>query len=63
MTVPAPDRARPGDPVVPAMRWLLGLAALLVFLAGVQLFVLPRDTETRFAWTIASPMTAVFIRS
>lgn len=60
--MPAADRdGAPGDPVVPAMRWLLGLAAVLVFLAGVQLFVFPRDTETRFAWTIASPMTAVFL--
>ena len=44
---------------MPAIRWLLGVAALLVFLAGVQLFVFPLDTATRFAWTIASPMTAV----
>ena len=43
------------------MRWLLGIAAVLVFLAGVQLFVFPLDTGTRFAWTIASPMTAVFL--
>jgi hypothetical protein len=50
-----------GAPAVPAMRWLLGLAALLVFLAGVQLFVFPLDTDTRFAWTIGSPMTAVFL--
>ena len=50
-----------GDRVVPAMRWLLGLAAVLVFLAGVQLFLFPLDTETRFAWTIPVPMTAVFL--
>lgn len=50
-----------GDDAVPAIRWLLGAAALLVFLAGVQLFVFPLDTGTRFAWTIASPMTAVFL--
>jgi hypothetical protein len=50
-----------GAEVVPAMRWLLGLAAVLVFLAGVQLFVFPLDTETRFSWTIGSPMTAVFL--
>jgi hypothetical protein len=53
-----PDR---GSRVVPAMRWLLGVAALLVFLAGVQLFVFPLQTDTRFAWTIGSPMTAVFL--
>ncbi len=56
----APTAPR-GAAVVPAMRWLLGLAAVLVFLAGVQLFVFPLDTEERFAWTIGSPMTAVFL--
>ena len=50
-----------GDPVVPAMRWLLAFAAVLVFLAGVQLFLFPLDTDTRFAWTIPAPMTAVFL--
>ena len=50
-----------GDRAVPAIRWLLGIAALLVFLAGVQLFVFPLETDTLFAWTIASPMTAVFL--
>ena len=50
-----------GDPAVAAIRWLLGAAAVLVLLAGVQLFVFPLDTETRFAWTITSPMTAVFL--
>jgi hypothetical protein len=50
-----------GAPAAPAVRGLLALAAVLVFLAGVQLFVFPLDTETRFAWTIGSPMTAVFL--
>lgn len=56
-----PHTPEHGDPVVPAMRWLLGFAALLVFLAGVQLFLFPLDTDTRFAWTIPVPMTAVFL--
>ena len=55
------DTPEQGDLVVPAMRWLLGLAAVLVFLAGVQLFLFPLDTDTRFAWTIPVPMTAVFL--
>ena len=55
------DTSLTGDPAVPAIRWLLGLAALLVFLAGVQLYAFPLDTATHFAWTIASPMTAVFL--
>ena len=37
------------------------MAALLVFLAGVQLFLFPRRTDEYFAWTVASPMTAVFL--
>lgn len=47
--------------VAPAVRWLLYVAALLVFLAGVQLFVFPLRTDEYFAWTIGSPMTAVFL--
>jgi hypothetical protein len=53
--------AAPPTTMTPLMRWLLGVAALLVFLAGVQLFVFPLRTERYFAWTIASPMTAVFL--
>ncbi|WP_122818014.1 hypothetical protein [Nocardioides pantholopis] len=43
------------------MRRLLLLAAFLVFLAGLQLFVFPERTADWFAWTIAPPMTAVFL--
>jgi hypothetical protein len=43
------------------VRVLLAVAALLVFLAGVQLFVFPLRTDRYFAWTIGSPMTAVFL--
>jgi hypothetical protein len=49
------------SPVAPAVRILLLVAAALVFLAGVQLFVFPVRTDEYFAWTIASPMTAVFL--
>jgi hypothetical protein len=44
-----------------SVRGLLYAAALLVFLAGVQLFVFPLRTDRYFAWTIGSPMTAVFL--
>ena len=44
-------------PLVPAVRRLLQAAAVLVFLAGVQLFVFPHRTADYFAWTIGSPMT------
>jgi len=47
--------------VVPVMRRLLYVAAVLVFLAGLQLFVFPQRTARYFAWTIDSPMTAVFL--
>jgi hypothetical protein len=43
------------------MRKLLWIAATLVFLAGVQLFVFPERTERFFAWTIDSPLTAAFL--
>lgn len=33
----------------------------LLFIAGVQLFVLPGQTETTFAWTIPLPLTAAFM--
>ncbi|WP_162914470.1 hypothetical protein [Taklimakanibacter lacteus] len=44
-----------------AMRGLLLVAALLVFIIGVPLFVLTTATETYFAWTIATPLTAAFL--
>jgi hypothetical protein len=43
------------------MRILLLVAGALVFLAGVQLFVFPLRTDRYFSWTIAPPMTAVFL--
>ena len=43
------------------MRWLLYVAASLVFLAGVQLFILTEQTAAYFAWTIAPPFTAAFL--
>src|SRR5688500_17643515 len=37
------------------------VALPLLFIAGVQLFVLSERTDTYFAWTIALPLTAVFL--
>jgi hypothetical protein len=48
-------------PLIPPMRWLLYVAAFLVFLAGLVLFVFPLRTEEWFAWTVNPPMTAVFL--
>ncbi len=45
----------------PWMRLLLWVAAALVFIAGVQLFVLSEQTERFFAWTIKNPLTAAFL--
>ncbi len=44
-----------------SLRWLLYAAAALVFLAGVQLFILTEQTADYFAWTIAPPLTAAFL--
>lgn len=43
------------------MRAILVAAAVLVFLAGLQLYVFPLRTADWFAWTIEPPMTAVFL--
>lgn len=45
------------------MRTLLWIAAALVFLAGVQLFVFSEHTGRFFAWTIGFPLTAAFLGS
>ena len=48
-------------PLVPAMRVLLYVAAVLVLLAGFQLFVFTGRTNTYFAWTIVNPLAAAFL--
>ncbi|MEV7637190.1 hypothetical protein AB0N71_13590 [Pseudarthrobacter enclensis] len=54
--------ARPGPAhLIRPMRWLLYIAAFLVFLAGLVLFVFPLRTAEWFAWTVNPPMTAVFL--
>jgi hypothetical protein len=47
--------------LTPGMRRLLIIAGVLVFLAGVQLFVFTERTATYFAWTIEPPLTAAFL--
>ena len=49
------------SPLSPVLQRLLLAAALLVFLAGIQLFLLSDDTETLFAWTVRPPLTAAFL--
>jgi hypothetical protein len=43
------------------MRVLLFVAALLVLLAGFQLYVFTERTDTFFAWTIVNPLAAAFL--
>ena len=52
------DPTPPSQMLMPAMRWLLAVAAVLVLLAGTQLFVFTERTDEFFAWTIANPLTA-----
>lgn len=40
---------------------LFGLVLPLLFIAGVQLFILSEQTETYFAWTFAAPLPAAFL--
>src|SRR5712691_4655031 len=46
---------------IPLMRVALYVGSFLVFLAGIQLFVLTTRTDHYFAWTIANPFTAAFL--
>jgi hypothetical protein len=48
-------------PLLPGMRRLLYVAAVLVLLAGLQLFVLTEHTAGYFAWTIRNPLAAAFL--
>jgi len=48
-------------PLLPAMRWMLVIAACFVFIAGIQTFILAEQTERFFAWTIKLPLTAAFL--
>lgn len=41
--------------------FLMSAVLPLLFIAGIQLFVLSDKTETYFAWTIALPITAAFM--
>jgi len=47
--------------VTPAMRGILWVGVVLVFVAGSSLFVLTGHTERYFAWTIKVPLSAAFL--
>ena len=57
----APGAPAAVKPLAPGVRWLLLAAAVLVLLAGIQLFVFTEQTGTHFAWTIINPMAAAFL--
>ena len=43
------------------MRTILLIAGVLVFLVGIQLYVLTNNTDRYFAWTVNPPLTAAFL--
>jgi hypothetical protein len=43
------------------MRAMLMIASLLVFTIGIPLYLMSEQTETTFAWTIKSSLTAAFL--
>ncbi|MEA2509042.1 MAG: hypothetical protein QOG21_1124 [Actinomycetota bacterium] len=47
--------------LIPLMRGMLWLGALLVTLAGIQLYFFSARTDHLFAWTIDVPLTAAFL--
>jgi hypothetical protein len=55
------SKAEPQDLTTYSRFVLYGLVLPLLFIAGVQLFVLSEQTETYFAWTFAAPLPAAFM--
>lgn len=50
-----------GQRTMPGMRRMLLIASGLVFIVGIQLYILTEATDRFFAWTIKSPLTAAFL--
>jgi hypothetical protein len=48
-------------PLKSGMKWMLLAASILVFLVGIQLFILTDHTDRYFAWTVNPPLTAAAI--
>jgi hypothetical protein len=49
------------QPVTAFSRVVFCVVIVLVFLAGVQLFILSEQTDRYFAWTIVPPLTAALL--
>lgn len=60
-TIPAEKSTPTAQTVAPLMHWWFLVDIVLVFIAGVQLYVLSELTGTFFAWTIQVPLTAAFL--
>jgi hypothetical protein len=56
-----PERSARAKPLTSELRWGLRVAAFLVLIAGIQLFVFAEQTDRWFAWTINPPLTAAFL--
>ena len=48
---------------LPAMQLLLTVAAILVLIIGLPLYLAPTRTDLLFSWTVNPPMTAAFLGS
>src|SRR5580765_7105043 len=57
----ASDTSPQGQPVTGFTRGILVVIIVLVFIAGIQLFVFSDQTDFDFAWTINPPLTAAFL--
>ena len=57
----AEDRAPPDDRILPVTRVVAAVVIGILLFAWVVLFLLPDETDTRFAWTIDSRMTAMLM--
>jgi hypothetical protein len=55
------SRAPGARPTTVGMRRMLLAASGLVFIVGIQLFILTEQTDRFFAWTIQPPLTAAFL--
>jgi hypothetical protein len=49
------------QPLFSGIRLILWLTAVLVFIAGIQLYIFSEQTDRYFAWTINPPLTAAFM--
>ncbi len=58
---PTRDARQTVQAVSPIMHWWFLADTVLVFIAGMQLFVLSEFTDRFFAWTIKSTLTAAFL--